>query len=500
MGTYENPDKRPISTKGRAIGAGIQRMVSGFANDKIARDGKKARDEEEAAALLGDRSKRASKTFDTGYDIIAGDINSFSQDLGAGNRNVFKQEIVNLLDGKRDEISDWIKNNPEASQTEITAKINEGTEYMGNLQTTLAGLAVAREEYLAARDLGAGEKGALVPGYNPSLIKFFEAQERNDPNMNFTVDDNGEFRISIVNEEELGNAMGTMTDDQQLEFTSFNASDMVKGHADGNPFFRTVQPFDYNEMLTTINDAIRKGDKDLGTVDKDGNVTYNRDKVEEFYNTPNGQAILQSYSEDPDAQGHWLGMGDKVIVDDEVTYTNNSNNFDGFQPALLNGFLNQISNTASSTTTKPPATKPKKEVVKEEVVEEEVVEPAEATEEEVETVTYPGGHLTKTEINNRSEEDVAKALTEKYGEYFEITEQAPGVDQIRIMDKTDRSKFIYVDLNTDYNKKKSDHKYQKIDGDAVYKKIIDFIKENSPKAKPSAKPKQSNSSGKEKGY
>jgi hypothetical protein len=300
-------------------------MVTGFANDKIARDGKKARDEEEAAALLKQRSSRASSVFDSGYDGITDDINSFSQDLGAGNRNVFKQEIINLLDGKRDEISDWIKNNPEASQTEITAKINSGTEYMGNLQNTLTGLSLAREEYLAARDLGAGEKGALVPGYNPDLIKFFEAQERNDPNMHFTVDDNGEFRISIVNEEELGNAMNNMTDDQQLEFTSFNASNMVKSHADGNPFFRTVQPFDYSEMQTTIDNSIRKGDKDLGTVDKDGNITYNKAAVQDFYKTtPNGQAILQSYSEDPDAQGHWLGMGEKVIVDDEVTYTNNS--------------------------------------------------------------------------------------------------------------------------------------------------------------------------------
>lgn len=353
MGTYENPDKKPISTKGRAIGAGIQRMVSGFANDRIARDGKKARDEEEAAALLGDRSKRASKSFDSGYDGITDDINSFSQDLGAGNRNVFKQEIVNLLDGKRDEISDWIKDNPEASQTEITAKINSGTEYMGNLQNTLTGLSLAREEYLAARDLGAGEKGALVPGYNPDLIKFFEAQERNDPNMHFTVDDNGEFRISVVNEEELGNAMNNMTDDQQLEFTSFNASNMVKSHADGNPFFRTVQPFDYSEMQTTIDESIRKGDKDLGNVDKDGNITYNKTAVQDFYKTtPNGQAILKSYEEDPDAQGHWLSMGDKVIVDDEIAYTNNSANFNtGFQPALLDGFLEGLPEAAPVTTT-----------------------------------------------------------------------------------------------------------------------------------------------------
>lgn len=415
MGTYENPDKRPISTKGRAIGAGIQRMVTGFANDKISRDGKKARDEEEAAALLKQRSSKASSVFDSGYDGITDDINSFSQDLGAGNRNVFKQEIVNLLDGKRDEISDWIKNNPEASQTEITAKINSGTEYMGNLQNTLTGLSLAREEYLAARDLGAGEKGALVPGYNPDLIKFFEAQERNDPNMHFTVDDNGEFRISVVNEEELGNAMNNMTDDQQLEFTSFNASNMVKSHADGNPFFRTVQPFDYSEMQTTIDNSIRKGDKDLGTVDKDGNITYNKAAVQDFYKTtPNGQAILQSYSEDPDAQGHWLGMGEKVIVDDEVTYTNNSANFNtGFQPALLDGFLEGLPE-AAPTIRKAPVGNTKK------VVEE--------------TVTEKAGKEESSMFSDLIEEGKAESLTESPVEFEPIKMSEWNITEEEFMD------------------------------------------------------------------
>ena len=418
MGTYENPDKKPISTKGRAIGAGIQRMVTGFANDKIARDGKKARDEEEAAALLKQRSSRASSVFDSGYDSITDDINSFSQDLGAGNRNVFKQEIINLLDGKRDEISDWIKNNPEASQTEITAKINSGTEYMGNLQNTLTGLSLAREEYLAARDLGAGEKGALVPGYNPDLIKFFEAQERNDPNMHFTVDDNGEFRISVVNEEELGNAMNNMSDDQQLEFTSFNASNMVKSHADGNPFFRTVQPFDYSEMQTTIDNSIRKGDKDLGTVDKDGNITYNKAAVQDFYKTtPNGQAILQSYSEDPDAQGHWLGMGEKVIVDDEVTYTNNSANFNtGFQPALLDGFLEGLPE-AAPTIRKAPVGNTKK------VVEE--------------TVTEKAGKEESSMFSDFIEEGKAESLTESPVEFQPITAAEWGGSEEDFMNTVD---------------------------------------------------------------
>jgi hypothetical protein len=488
MGTYENPAKAPINTNGRVLGQGIQRMLTGYASDKLAQKNKKARDAQEAKLLLDKRSQKAEQNFLTGFDAIDDDINKFSGSLSGENRNVFKDEIVNLLDGKRDEISQWIKDNPEAGPVAIQDKINSGTEYMGNLQQTLGGLQAARQEYLAARDLRSGEEGAILANHNPELIKFFEAQERNDPNMQFTVDDDGSFRISVVNEGELKDAMNTMGDDQKLEFTSFNASNLVKSYKDGNPFFRTVQPFDYTEITETIDESIRNGDKDLGTVDSKGNITYNKAGVKDYYvNDPSGQAILASYSQGSDQMGNWVSLGEETLGEDGViSHTNTIENFSegALGEGILNGLLNDMPDQPPLAPKSP--TKPK-----EEVVEEEVVEPAEVAEEEVETVTYPGGHLTKTEINNRSEEDVAKALTEKYGEYFEITEQAPGVDQIRIMDKTDRSKFIYVDLNTGYNKKKSDHKYQKIDGDAVYKKIIDFIKENSPKAKPSAEAKTS---------
>ena len=160
MGTYENPAKRPIETRGRSLGAGIQRMLSGLATDQIAQREKKARDAEEANLLLTNRSKKAEKSFLTGYNSIDDDINSFSNTLSGENRNVFKEEIINLLDGKREEISKWIQDNPEAGPVAIEAKINSGTEYMGKLQQTLAGLQVARQQYLQARDLKPGEKGA----------------------------------------------------------------------------------------------------------------------------------------------------------------------------------------------------------------------------------------------------------------------------------------------------------------------------------------------------
>jgi hypothetical protein len=63
-------------------------------------------------------------------------------------------------------------------------------------------------------------------------------------------------------------------------------------------------------------------------------------------------------------------MGEKVIVDDEVTYTNNSSNFNtGFQPALLDGFLEGLPEAAPTMRKAPVG-------IKEEVVEETVTEKA----------------------------------------------------------------------------------------------------------------------------
>ena len=196
-------------------------------------------------------------------------------------------------------------------------------------------------------------------------------------------------------------------------------------------------------------------------------------------------------------------MGDKVIVDDEVTYTNNSNNFDGFQPALLNEFLNQISNTASSTTTKPPAssttTKPPATKAKEEVVEEEVVEPTEVVEEEVvesaatNEVNKPG-HLTFNEINNLSEEALVPVLRDKYGKDFEIKEHYGGIDAITIISKSNPEIYFSSALNTKYNRNKAKDVatvFGKKDPVTIYNDITAFIDENSPKANPSATTKSS---------
>ena len=321
--------------------------------------------------------------------------------------------------------------------------------------------------------------------------------------MHFTVDDNGDFRISIVNEDELNNALGTMSDDQNLEFTSFNASGLLKSATEGTPFFRTVEPFDYTEMSETIDESIRKGDKEFGSIDKNGKITYNKEAIENFYTTnPDGQAVLTSFADGSNKYGNWMAYGKEVLNDDgTVSYSNQVDNFtdEGLQAAILEGYLSDLPDAPSPVASKPP--KPNEEVIKEEVVEptevveEEVVEPTEVAEEEIETetVTYPGGHLTKAEIDNRDEDDVAEALT-KYGEHFNITKPTAMVDSIKVQSKTDRDKYIYVDLNSPYNRKKSAAKYHNMDGDAIYNKIIDFIKENSPKAKPSDKAKSTTSS------
>jgi len=109
-------------------------------------------------------------------------------------------------------------------------------------------------QYEKARDLKPGEEGALVPSFNPELIKFFEAQDMNYANMNLTLDDNGGLRISIVDEDELENTLNNADENTDVEFTSFNATDMMNNAVKGDGFFRTVEPFDYTEMQSMIYD------------------------------------------------------------------------------------------------------------------------------------------------------------------------------------------------------------------------------------------------------
>ena len=348
MGTYARPGRKPINTSGRKLAAGLSRMGDTFLKDKQAEKAKKARDVEEAQKLLKKRSDQADRAFTKGYDSAYDKIQQFGKNLSDENQDVFRGEVLNLIEGKRDEISDWIKDNPEASPIQLKEKINTGTEFIGNLSNTLTNLEAARMQYEAARDLKPGEEGALVPGYNPELIKFFEAQDMNYANMHMTVDDNGGFRISIVDEENLGNALNNLGENDSLEFTSFNATDLLDNAVKGDGFFRTVEPFDYSEMKEMIDSEINKsgGKSTFGTKGKDGEIIYNQDAIKDYYtNDKLGQAHLNEFATEGNSEGYWMAYGDEVVGDDgEIAYSNQIDNYspEALQVNILDGFLGSL--------------------------------------------------------------------------------------------------------------------------------------------------------------
>ena len=421
MGSYENPRKKPIRTANRSIGAGITRMVKGLADDQIAQKEKKSRDDEEASKLLEQRHTKADKRFMTGYDNLTSDISNFGHStLSKSNDNVFKDEINNLLDGKREEVEEWITNNPEASNIDIQSHINEGLEFQGLLRNNLAHLNVAREQYMAARDIEPGKEGSLVGNFNPELIKFFEAQDRNDPNMHMTLDENGGFRFTLADEAQIDEALGTMGENDLIEYTTFNMTDMFKKVDSGDiDYFKQVKPFDYTEMQGLIDGEIKNGNEGLGKKGKDGEIIYDQGAITEFLNG-DGYGIVDSYTQDSDASGAWMSYGKNKMGDDgSYAYSNTVNNFDAkaLGANIIDGFANQLPGKRIS---KNPSTPAPGKKVKEEVIEE--------------TVTEKDGKEESSVFSDMVEEGKAESLTESSVEFQPITMAEFNITEEEFMD------------------------------------------------------------------
>mgnify|MGYP003631565994 CR=1 FL=1 len=354
MASYANPRRKPINTSGRRLAEGLSRMGDTFMKDAQASKDKKARDVEEAKQLLDKRQKSADQSFMKGWDTAQSAINVASDSFSDANEDVFRSEVIGLADGKRDQISTWIQEHPDASLIQIDEKINEGTRFLGNLNNTLTNLEAARLQYEAARDLKPGEEGALVPGYNPELIKFFEAQDMNSENMHLTVDDNGGFRISLVDEQELGNTLDTLNEGESLEFTSFNATDMLDNAVKGDGFFRTVEPFDYTEMQDMIDAEINNsgGNSPFGEKGKDGEIIYDQEAIRNYYNNDKlGKAHLNEFATEGNSEGNWMAYGEEVLNDNgELVYSNQFDNYtpEALQINILDGFLDNLPKNKSS--------------------------------------------------------------------------------------------------------------------------------------------------------
>jgi hypothetical protein len=356
MASYSNPwaKGKPINTSGRILAQGIARMAGGFAKDHAAKKAKQQRDADEAQGLLDGRTKAFEKNLWTGYDSLQNDLSEFESGMSAENRDQFQKQVVNMLKGMRDETSQWIQDNPEASDTDIRLKQAEALKGLDQFKKDLTHLNAAREEYLAARDIPLGEEGSLVSSFNPQLIKMFEAIERNDPNVHLTRDDGGGFRISVVDEEQLGNALGGMKENDLLEFTSASLTKMGEKAEAGDGYFMTVEEPDYSSFTEMI-DNDKTGQ--FWTKGKDGEKIYNKEAIEEYYTTGDGQAILTSFADDEDAMGNWIGYGQDIInPDGSETLTSWSNTTANYDPnkyltSHLQGFINSLPGTKPQPTT-----------------------------------------------------------------------------------------------------------------------------------------------------
>lgn len=374
MATYANPyaQGRPIKTRGSTIAKGIARMANQFGQDQQAKKAKEKRDIDEAEALLTGRSLAAEQSYLKGYDAMKADIDKFSGSLNEENKNVFQDEIKKLLIAGRDDLSDWIRNNPDAGQAEIQFKMEESLQGLQDFRMDLTHLNLARKEWEAAKDLKPGEEGSIVGNFNPELIKLFEAQERNDPNVNLTLDDDGGLRFSLVNEQDLNNALNSAGDNDIIEFTTVNLTDLNKQAASGNGFFRKVEKPDFSDLRESIKKEIIEGNTEFGTARNGEIVSINEDVVTDYINgtgkyknQPNGRGVFSTYIDEENQYGNWLYYGDDVemsVPDGQggsqivSGRTNQLNNFnpDMLRDYMVTDFVNSFGNIQRNNTSAPP--------------------------------------------------------------------------------------------------------------------------------------------------
>ena len=349
MATYENPyggKGRPIRTRNQVIGQGLMRMAQGFAKDKIAQQDREKRDVEEADALLKDRSTKAKANFSKGVNAASNDIAKFTSGFSGETRNVLFDEISNAVDSLGQELSDWMQDNPEASLDQINLKTQQQLMSVKQLQRDVGHLEQARLEYIAARDKLPGEEGALVPGFNPHLIKFFEAQDRNDPGIRIGLEDNGNWRISVVDEEQLGNTLNTMSDDALLEFTSFNLTQQGERAEAGDGYFQKVEKPDYTNLQKQIDSDIEKGNTQFGKKNADGSYSYNHQNVNDYFSakgdyarvkgepTVDGKDIITRKALGVDNMSNWIYFGGPDSMNDA-----NNFNEDIFATTYIDNFV-----------------------------------------------------------------------------------------------------------------------------------------------------------------
>jgi len=517
MATYANPyaKGRPIKTRGSTIANGIARMAKQFGQDQKARKAKEQRDIDEAEALLTGRSLAAERSYLKGYNALEADFDKFSEGLSEENRNVFQDEIKKLLIAGRDDLSNWIKENPDAGRVEIELKLKESLEDLQKFRMDLVHLNAARQEWDAAKDLKPGEEGSIVGNFNPELIKLFEAQERNDPNVNLTFDDDGSLRFSLVNEQDLNNALSTAGDNDIIEFTTVNLTDLNKQAAAGNGFFRKIEKPDFSDLREQIKQEIINGNTEFGTA-KDGEiVSINEEVITDYINgtgkyenQPNGRGVFSTYIDEEDQYGNWLYYGDDVEVQvpdgkggEIITTarTNQLNNFDQnkLRDYMVTDFIDSFGNIKRNTTmpsspvinpSTPPPTKdglskpPKKDSLglgidtktnnnnaEEEIKEEEIID-----------LKNPMG-ISFDDFDTIKDEDSVIKLLKKFSDDFDFGSTTSGKDEIYIKSKQDPSIIKTFDLNTEYNKNEGKVPLKPMYGKFVYESINKFIRENLPK-------------------
>jgi len=318
--SYENPRQIDYAARSRAIAEGLQKMFTDVTGSIAQHQAAKKKEQEEANNIIAKKGDRAKGAYEKAYVDAKTKADKFTRGLGdtqdkESDALLFRNQINVVLVDIGDQLDAEIKRIQKegGGMDEIATAKAEAITKMNSFSQDMVNWDLARQEYLAAKEKGPGEVGALMNNQkNSNLIKMFEAAT-DDAKGNLFISEgpDGHFMVSLG---EFGDD-GSFNAEADLDMTLWTQDQKGKGS-----YFEQVEEFgrtEYDQMAGLMKEIAKKPKKGeegrfrIGTKDDptaEGNEYMDKEALKDYFlNDDVGKATIRHYLDDS-KRGDWRRM------------------------------------------------------------------------------------------------------------------------------------------------------------------------------------------------
>lgn len=269
-------------------------------------DERRRQQQEKANKLLKDRQNKASGEYGTAYKETQDEIRGFTKGFEGEQKAGFVNQINTAAVDIGDQLSTWMRENPEASEAEINMQTQKAIGEVSDLGNVLAHWTAMSEEYELAAELADNKEGALLAdGPNSELILLKE----NEDAMELVREQDGSWTFALA-----GESAGL---DEPI---IFGASDFVKKANEGQAYFSKVAAVDPADMRQAIDGFAKRKDERFGKQVGDQFV-YDKEAIIDFIkNDPAGKTIMAPYLNSANAKGQFQYLNGGDVAFDEALF------------------------------------------------------------------------------------------------------------------------------------------------------------------------------------